>query len=244
MNENNNQFKEICLDIVDSTQIYARKYLENNSTDKCIIIRANQQTCGIGQNDRKWVSPLGNLYTSFIIPLDYNYKLLSSISIITSLSICETIESLGFKPMIKWVNDIMINGKKVSGSLTESIITEKLFIILGIGININMNEENLNEIDQPATSLLIEGNVVVNIELVYNILRDRLFFYLINVEKKELIDKYDKRLAYKNEIVNLIDKKNIEYQGILKGIDENGFVNLDINNEIKTFHDGRLIIKY
>ena len=232
MNENINQFKEIFFDTIDSTQIYARKYIEENEiNDTWIVIRSKQQTNGIGQHNRKWVSPLGNLYTTFIIPMDFNYKLLSHLSVITSLSICETLESLGYKPMIKWVNDIMINSHKIAGSLSESITYDKLYVIIGIGININMKEENIYDINQPATSLLIEGNIEVNIELVYNILRERLYYYITNGEKNDLMEKYDYRLLNKNEKVKILDKTNNEFEGILRGIDDNGFIKIEIDNK-------------
>ena len=69
------------------------------------------------------------------------------------MAVAQALESLQLKPRLKWPNDLLLSGKKVCGILCE---TTEGWVVLGIGLNVNMDAEELAQIDQPATSLLIE----------------------------------------------------------------------------------------
>ena len=97
------------------------------------VIVANAQYAGRGRYRRKWISHHGNLYTSFIfLSVDRDPRL----SYVIAVAIADTIMSFGIKPQIKWPNDILIDGKKVAGTLIEYA---GRFVIVGIGINIETN---------------------------------------------------------------------------------------------------------
>lgn len=124
-------YKLISLDKIPSTQIWAHDLIANNTaTDKTVIV-ANSQTSGHGRYGRKWISHSGNLYASFIYKIKrYDPKISYSIAV----AVAETLIYFGVKPKIKWPNDILIDGKKVSGILIEY---DKNFVIIGIGIDVN-----------------------------------------------------------------------------------------------------------
>ena len=143
------------LDTVDSTSAYAKRHYPSFDPNKITCISAEEQTEGRGRYQRKWISPKGvNLYATFYFQLDPHVQDVVSLAQLMALSLASVLLNEGLHPKIKWPNDIQLNGKKISGVLCETIF-EKNFtaIFLGVGININMEQEALVQIDQPATSL-------------------------------------------------------------------------------------------
>lgn len=122
------------------------------------ITIAEEQTAGRGRMGRSWVSPPGvNLYSTAILrpALDH----LRHLAVIAPLAVCEGIEeTTGLFPRIKWPNDVIIDGRKVSGVLPESELSgdEVLFALVGIGINVNLDVSAHPEIREIATSLRAE----------------------------------------------------------------------------------------
>ena len=123
-------YKLISFDKIPSTQDYAHDLIANgNATDKTVVV-AMAQSAGRGRYKRTWVSHHGNLYASFIYKIDERDPRLSYA---IAVAIAETLISFGLNPQIKWPNDILIDGKKISGVLIEYA---RNFVIIGIGINI------------------------------------------------------------------------------------------------------------
>jgi BirA family biotin operon repressor/biotin-[acetyl-CoA-carboxylase] ligase len=129
----NINYKLLSFDKIPSTQTYAQNLVRGgNATDRTIIL-ADTQTKGHGRYRRTWVSKLGNLYVSFIYKIEQRDP---KLSYSVAIAIAETLISFGIIPTIKWPNDILIDGKKISGILIEYA---KDFVIIGIGINIKSN---------------------------------------------------------------------------------------------------------
>ena len=151
-----------------STNDYAIQHLEELS-DRQIIL-AETQTAGHGRFDRTWVSHIpGNIYISLVLkpdlPLDGNSPL-TNITQYMSLCICDVLEPYGVVGAIKWPNDVLVNGKKICGLLSQTSIREGRLMgyVLGAGINLNMPADVLAEIDQPATALNLITHLPVNRE--------------------------------------------------------------------------------
>lgn len=128
-----NKFKLFSFDKISSTQQLAHDMIVDERASDHIAIMAAAQSAGRGRYRRKWVSHHGNLYVSFIFAAPERDPRLSYA---VAVAVAETLQSFGIKPAIKWPNDIMIDGKKVSGILIEYT---KNFVIIGIGINIKSN---------------------------------------------------------------------------------------------------------
>lgn len=148
-------FKEL-----DSTSVYAHQHLERlNNFD---IISCDLQNSGHGQFERKWFSSDkngGNLYISIVLkPKNLTY--LNELTRYVALIGAKTLESYGLEPKFKYPNDILINGKKIAGFLAESEFLGSICkgVIVGIGINLNLDSEELKSIDIPATSVFMETN--------------------------------------------------------------------------------------
>lgn len=123
-------YKLLSFDKISSTQDSAHDLIARGDAHNKTIIQALAQSAGRGRYRRTWVSHHGNLYASFI------YKTTErdpKLSYAVAVAIAETLIALGMMPEIKWPNDVLIKGKKISGVLIEY---SQSFVIIGIGINI------------------------------------------------------------------------------------------------------------
>ena len=145
---------------IKSTNDLAAKIIKNTDTKSGIVI-AEKQKKGRGQYGKKWVSYEGNLFVSIFFPIN-NIKL--SLKNLTKLN-CLLVKKLVSefykgKILIKKPNDLLINKKKISGILQETLLkSDKIFIIVGIGINLNKSPDIKN---YPTTNLFSLTNEKIN----------------------------------------------------------------------------------
>lgn len=135
------------------------KALARNGAKEGLLVIADKQSGGKGRLGRSWESPAGTgIWMSLVLRPKISPQYASQLTLVAGLCLCETIEKVtGLKAQIKWPNDVVVGGKKVCGILTEmsAEIDGINYIVVGIGINVNMTEfpENLTY----ASSLAIEG---------------------------------------------------------------------------------------
>ncbi|WP_439645319.1 biotin--[acetyl-CoA-carboxylase] ligase [Geotalea toluenoxydans] len=173
----------ICLEETDSTNNVTFRLAEEGTAEGTVVI-ADAQTRGKGRLGRSWASPKGvNLYCSVVLRPSMPPVAASQLTFLSVVAVARAIElSTSLKAWIKWPNDILINGRKIAGLLNEmSAETEKVnFVVLGIGININMRQEQFpTDLRHPASSLYIESGAELD--------RNRFIRTLL----KELDDLYD-----------------------------------------------------
>lgn len=126
-------YKVLSFDKISSTQTYAHDMIAAGRATDHTIICAAAQYAGRGRYRRKWVSHHGNLYASFIFGcIERDSRLAYAVAV----AIVDTLASYKITAQIKWPNDILIDGKKVSGVLIEYA---GRFVIVGIGINVHSN---------------------------------------------------------------------------------------------------------
>ena len=140
---------------LNSTNSFAKR--QSLSLQNGDVIWAIEQNQGKGRQARKWKSEADNSLTFSVVLKDSRVKtLFKNISQVTSIGFCDLLKEFHIQAQIKWPNDILIAGKKVAGVLMESTPISDTFI-LGIGINLNSQQDFLNQIDQRATSILNES---------------------------------------------------------------------------------------
>jgi len=155
-----------CVRETDSTNQYAFRLADEGMEEGTVVV-AESQTAGKGRLGRRWESPFGvNLYCSIILRPPLSPVRASQLTFLSAVAVCRAIDTFTrLKPQLKWPNDILINGSKVAGLLNElnAEMDTVHFVILGIGVNINMRREQFPEgLRHPASSLLIEGGVPVD----------------------------------------------------------------------------------
>ncbi len=169
----------IVLDSTDSTNKYLRQLAYDGVPDGQVVI-ADHQTAGRGRMGRNFFSPKGKgIYFSYMLKPDHAPQDAVTLTAWTAVAMVRAIEKTsGFRPGIKWVNDLVSGGRKLCGILTEMSIESETgridSIIIGIGININNEEtdfpEDLREI---ASSIaVLSGHQVSRSALAASMIRE------------------------------------------------------------------------
>jgi BirA family biotin operon repressor/biotin-[acetyl-CoA-carboxylase] ligase len=142
---------------ISSTNTHARALAENGAGEGEIVI-ADAQSAGRGRLGRRWSSPpYANLYFSIILRPKLAPAHVPQTTLMAAVALADTVAAfIPGLPTIKWPNDIMLDGKKLAGILTEvSCDAERVnYVILGIGVNLNYPREMMpDEVRERATSV-------------------------------------------------------------------------------------------
>ena len=217
-------------DKVSSTNDKAAGFEENS------VIVASEQASGRGRFNRKWSSSKGGIYVSLVLKLIETPQYLTFIAAISTQKAIES--ALNIKTTIKWPNDLLFNGKKICGILTE-IKKEKA--IVGIGVNTN-NEIPLSLRTKSLSLNKIINKKINNNEIIKIILKN--FETYLKLLKN---NKYNKIIAdwKKNSFLgSKIKVKTLgkTYSGIAFGVDEDCFLILKTEKGNVTVREGDVII--
>ena len=149
----------LCLETVDSTNTEAKRQAAAGAPDGLVIV-SEEQTDGRGRRGRSFQSPRGKgLYLSALLRPKLEPSQVSDWTAWGAVAVCDGVEAVcGLRPRIKWTNDLVLNGKKLCGILTELGLESESnaldYLITGIGVNVNQAPEDFDpEIRPIATSL-------------------------------------------------------------------------------------------
>lgn len=212
---------------VDSTNNRAKKLAEEGTPEGTLVV-AESQTTGKGRRGNTWVSPRGTgIWMSLVLRPGIAPSCASMLTLVAALAVAKGIEEVsGLDTKIKWPNDIVVNGKKVCGILTEmSAELEKIhYVVIGIGINANMTEFP-QEIRNKATSIYQQSGKQVNrsqvIAAVMKAMETYYETFLKTTDLSLLLQEYEGKLANKNREVVVLSPTG-DYNGISLGIDKTG----------------------
>lgn len=233
-------------DFIDSTNTYGVKNFDDLE-DKTIIT-ADEQTAGKGRFERVWISKnYENIYLSFVLkPQNKNH--LSNLTQYLSVAAAKVIETYSITPEIKWPNDVLVNGKKICGILCEGVLEKNNFkgVVLGIGVNLNYDEQTLKNIEKPAASLNLETKKPIDKEEFLNLLINEFFK---NYEKaaangfESFKDEYLKYVKFLGRQIFIQERDGAEkILYTAKNLDEKGnLIVIDSENNEKIILSGDLI---
>ena len=147
----------LCFRKVFSTNSIA-KFLANHSAEDGTVLISEIQTKARGRSGKKWESPEGGIWMSIILRPQVPPARIGLITLATGVAIAKTIRSYGLDARIKWPNDVLIHGDKISGVLTEinATFNEIDWVVVGIGIDSNMKLEDFPEDVRVGTTTLTE----------------------------------------------------------------------------------------
>ena len=224
--------KRIHFEEIDSTNNYAR---ERRSEREDLIITAKRQTGGRGTKGRSFVSKEGGVYlTALRFYDDFSAKDAFKIMAGTAVAVCETLRFYGLKPVIKWANDVFVNGKKICGILIENTLSSGNISssIVGVGLNVNTSFEG--ELESIATSMRLEGGKNFLVEEI----TERL---IAELSKDRTMEEYRAYLGFMGQPVTLIlgDKR---VPATLLSVDDEGKLHAEIAGEIHVFSSAEVSI--
>ena len=221
------QAKRIALKAVDSTNEYA-KSLRAEGCLEDVIITAKRQTAGKGTKGRSFSSKKGGVYLTYLRFFeDFEAKRAFEIMASAAVAVCKTLETFGLSPVIKWANDVHVNGKKICGILTENTFGgDKLqSSIVGVGLNVNnLLEEELQTI---ATTMRQEKGKRICLRRVLRVLTE-------NLQGSFCMDEYLSRLGYMGRRVELLlgDER---VPATLVSVDNEGILTVEMKGEQTRF---------
>lgn len=148
---------------IDSTN-QALKILAMEEAPEGTVVLSDRQEKGKGRLGRTWMSEPGKgIWMSLLLRPQLHPAMVQSLTLAAAVAVCQAIEPYcRNKPGIKWPNDILIDGKKVCGILTEmsAEADRVLWVVVGIGLNVHHNKEDFPlELRETATSMKLHGNV-------------------------------------------------------------------------------------
>jgi BirA family transcriptional regulator, biotin operon repressor / biotin---[acetyl-CoA-carboxylase] ligase len=154
-----------CFDEVGSTNTIARDLARAGAVEGTVVI-ADAQTQGRGRLGRSWASPAGrNLYLSIVLRPQLPDARLGQVSLVAGVASCEAVREW-CPALLKWPNDVLVDGRKVAGLLIESEgEAHNRFLILGIGVNLNTTLDDFpEELRAKAGSIRIATSTLVDRE--------------------------------------------------------------------------------
>ncbi|GJM15706.1 MAG: biotin--[acetyl-CoA-carboxylase] ligase [Thermodesulfobacteriota bacterium] len=219
---------------MESTNTTLIELGEKGASEGTIVI-ADRQTGGRGRLDRTWISPAGtNLYISILFRPELAASDAALFTLIASIVLNKVIEKSGVsEAKIKWPNDIQIQGKKVAGVLTEIRTKREMvdFIVLGIGVNINMTRENMDKemgkVAHIATSLKENlGKEINRSKFAADLLLELETWYqiFINNGKAKVLTQWTSAWGDLNKRVQVRIQDQEPYEGAAIGVDERGYL--------------------
>ena len=225
---------------IDSTNTAAKKLAEEGACEGSLVV-ADMQTAGRGRRGRAWVSPSGtNIYYTIILRPNIEPDRVSMLTLVMGLSVAEGMqEELSGKKediFIKWPNDVVTQGKKLVGILTELSAEQDYvhYVVIGVGINVR-EQEFAEEIRDRAISLDGAFDVRINRgRLLAAIMEKFEKNYELFMQTKDfslIKSAYERLLVNKDNKVRVLDPRE-EYEGIERGITDRG--ELIVEKEDKT----------
>lgn len=216
--------KIIELEEVDSTNEYCKRI--NGEGESEVIVTAKRQTAGKGTKGRSFISSEGGLFVSVMRRYN-NFDASETFKIMVNscVAVCRTLEFFGLMPVIRWANDVLVNGRKICGTLIENTFSGGAVSrsIVGVGINVNNTlPEDLKEI---ATSMQTELKKQIPIMEVRDV-------FIENVQKNFTLNDYKSYMRWLGDEVTLKTENGV-YNATAVDVDETGRLVCEVNGEIK-----------
>ena len=224
------------LDKVDSTNNFAANLIEEQLCRNGALILADAQTAGKGQRGSLWESePRKNLLCSYVyFPDNLSVDFLQEFNMCLSISLIKCLNYFEIDAEIKWPNDILVDGKKISGILIENNVRAGKVKSMIFGIGLNINQQSF--INLGATSMALIRGAEFSIDEVSLQLTKEFNHWVSFVGG----DHQDIKLVYLNLLygINTIHRfqsQDQEFEGIIVGVNDFGDLEINVLGEIRSF---------
>lgn len=233
--------------VVGSTNDEAKLMAENGAPEGTLVVTECQEK-GKGRLGRTWVSPSGeNIYMSFVLRPQIEPTNASMLTLIAAMAVLDAIHNQGIDAKIKWPNDIVNDGKKLCGILTEMSSQMECINYIVVGIGINVHQRTFDErIQATAASLdLAAGKTVKRSQVIADVLTAFEHYYQLFLKTKDLSllkDSYNAQLVNMGKQIRIIDRSG-ERCGISAGIDDSGCLIAEIDGKTEHIMSGEVSVR-
>ena len=220
---------------VGSTNDVLRELMGDGLASEGAVVVSDSQTAGRGRLGRKWVSPAGrNLYLSALFCPEISPQKSSVFTFLASCALVEVFSAYGVDATIKWPNDILVNGKKISGVLTELCTSygSVNYLVIGIGVNLNLPEEfirrEMEDISEKTTSLsVLLGEEVGRERFCAELINalDRFYGEFRRRGTRGIVDMWVERWGFLGKEIS-VDVSGEVISGVVERVDATGFLYL------------------
>lgn len=210
---------------VDSTNSELKRRAQGGQEGPFVLISA-AQTGGRGRMGRSFVSTEGaGLYMSVLLSPNCHISRMGLLTVLAALAVCRGLEELGARPSIKWPNDVIFEGRKLCGILTEAAVEGETgnlqYAIVGMGINIRPDEGMPDEVKEKAVSLLDMGVKTTRAQAAAKVL-DAFFVCFEQCfagGEAEILRQYQDRLERGDGYLNVVEGDGRSYEAKIVGLD-------------------------
>lgn len=214
------------LDTVGSTNTEALRHARMGA-DEGLCIIARTQTAGRGRFDRVWVSePDAGLYMSLILKPNLTPSEYPLLTLMTGVAVHRVLEKVGIDADIKWVNDVLVDEKKICGILAETTDSES-GLAVAIGIGVNLRPGNFHpEIAGTSTSVeSLTGQKLTPSDFSKLLIEEIVPAY-VNFQtvegRREILDQWRSRSSYADGRMVTVTTANSTFTGVTRGITDTG----------------------
>lgn len=226
------KIKIIELDEIDSTNEFCKRF----SGEEELIVTAKKQTAGKGTKGRSFISDEGGLYVSTLKKYrDFDFSLTFGIMINSCVAVCRTLEKFGLKPQVKWANDVLVNGKKICGTLIENRLGAGNICTSVVGIGLNINNTLPKELEDIATTMSQCRGRKFNVKSVCNEL-------VKNLRKDYTVQDYKAYVDWFGKTV-FLDCNGTREEAVALDVDECGNLVCDIGGETRKISSAEMSMR-
>lgn len=237
------------LDEVASTNTYLMQAAAKGAPHVSCAV-AHIQTNGRGRRGRTWVSQLGaSLTFSLLWRFDCGASALSGLSLAVGVALMRALAELGVtNAQLKWPNDVLVDGKKLVGILIDlqGDMDGPSAAVIGVGINVNLPEKVLANINQPAIDLKRASGAEFNQSQLLGTFLKHIAEVLRHFEKHGFLSVRDEWLthhAYHNESVRMLLPDGREVEGVVTGVADDGILLVNTAFGLQRFSAGEISLR-
>lgn len=235
---------------LDSTQTFSEKKAQvlRLKEGSWLVVTARRQTAGRGTHNRPWVSPYGNLYATFSTLIPHTVPT-TYIPQVIAYAIVQMLKDYAIEhAAIKWVNDVLVQDKKIAGILCSTApYTQGLKTVhIGVGLNVNMEQKDCDAIQQPTTSMsLVLNGGPLKLKTVFHALEKTIYYHMhqfIEVGFPCFLEKINQNLAFLGEEVVFDRGAQGLIEGTFLGLTKEGYLRLRTQEGLEqVFYSGRIL---
>ena len=232
----------------ESTNGDAKQYI-SQGLPLPVMISVERQTHGKGRRGRQWESGVAkNLTFSFAWRFENGPSVVEGLSLAVGVAVARVLKKVGIpNPGLKWPNDVQIDGQKVCGILLEMVADQDVcHVIVGVGLNVEMDEAFMTQVDQPWTDLVSRLKSRPSRNFILAELTKELIEVCQLFEDGHGMKHFQYQWQAHDVLFNqpvTVSSVSQQRQGVARGIDQKGALLLEENGELVALHGGEISVR-